>query len=133
MAPERFPGDEATYRSDIHARACVLGECLTGPPPYRSDSVERLIAAHLLEPAPRPSQLRPGRVPPALDPVIGKGMAKNPADRYFTAGNLAPAAPSPVNAPEQLQGTTILRQGQNATLMANASGLEHAWTNYGRS
>ena len=71
MAPERFTGDDVTYRSDIYALACVLGECLTGAPPYRADSIERLIAAHLLEPAPRPSQLRPGRIPPALDPVIG--------------------------------------------------------------
>jgi len=119
MAPERFTGDDVTYRSDIYALACVLGECLTGAPPYRADSVERLIAAHLLEPAPRPSQLRPGRIPPALDPVIGKGMAKNPADRYFTAGDLAAAAHSALAAPEQQQEAAILRQGANATLLAS--------------
>ena len=68
MAPERFTGDEVTYRSDIYALACVLDECLTGAPPYRADSVERLIAAHLLEPVPRPSQLRPGR---SADPGPG--------------------------------------------------------------
>ncbi len=119
MAPERFTGDEVTYRSDIYALACVLGECLTGAPPYRADSVERLIAAHLLEPAPRPSQLRPGRIPPALDPVIGKGMAKNPADRYFTAGDLAAAAHGALTASEQHQEATILRQGENATLLAS--------------
>jgi serine/threonine-protein kinase len=118
MAPERFTGDEVTYRSDIYALACVLGECLTGAPPYRADSVERLIAAHLLEPAPRPSQLRPGRIPPALDPVIGKGMAKNPADRYFTAGDLAAAAHGALTAPEQQQAATILRQGEYATQLA---------------
>src|ERR1700751_945729 len=107
MAPERFTGDEVTYRSDIYALACVLGECLTGAPPYRADSVERLIAAHLLEPAPRPSEPRPGRVPPELAPVIGKGMAKTPADRYFTAGDLAAAAHSALSPPEQLQEATI--------------------------
>jgi serine/threonine protein kinase, bacterial len=135
MAPERFTGDEVTYRSDIYALACVLGECLTGAPPYRTDSVERLIAAHLLEPAPRPSQLRPGRVPPALDPVIGKGMAKNPADRYCTAGDLAAAAHDALTAPEQYQEATILRQGDNAALLVNAvdPGLGRAWTNYAGS
>jgi len=131
MAPERFTGDQVTYRSDIYALACVLGECLTGAPPYRADSVERLIAAHLLEPAPRPSELRPGRVPPELDPVIGKGMAKNPADRYFTAGDLAAAAHSALSPPEQLQEATILRQGENATLLANAT--DRAWTSYAGS
>jgi serine/threonine protein kinase, bacterial len=103
---------------------------LTGAPPYRADSVERLIAAHLLEPVPRPSRLRPGRVPPALDPVIGKGMAKDPAHRYFSAGDLAVAAHSALTAPEQHQEATILRQGENATMMANAAYPGRVWTNY---
>jgi serine/threonine protein kinase, bacterial len=129
MAPERFTGHEVTYRADIYSLACVLGECLTGAPPYRSDSVERLIAAHLLEPAPRPSQLRPGRVPQALDPVIAIGMAKNPEERYRSAGDLAAAAHDALTAPEQDQAITILRQGENATFPARAAetGLAGAW------
>ena len=111
MAPERFTGDEVTYRADIYALACVLGECLTGAPPYQSDSVERLIAAHLLDPVPRPSQqLRPGMIPVALDQVIATGMAKNPDERYRTAGELAAAAHDALTGPEQRQETTILRQ-----------------------
>jgi serine/threonine protein kinase, bacterial len=45
-------------------------------------------------------------------------MAKNPADRYFSAGDLAAAAHSALTAPEQQQEATILRQGDNATLLA---------------
>jgi serine/threonine-protein kinase len=111
MAPERFTRDEVTYRSDIYSLACVLGECLTGSPPYRADSVERLIAAHLMEPTPRPSQLRPGAVPVALDQVIAKGMAKNPEDRYRSAGELANAAHDALTAPEQHQAARILQHG----------------------
>ncbi|CAM4210069.1 Serine/threonine-protein kinase PknD [Mycobacterium basiliense] len=132
MAPERFTGDDVTYRADIYALACVLGECLTGSPPYRADSVERLIASHLMEPAPRPSLLRPGRIPEALDEVVVRGMAKNPQDRYMTAGDLAIAAHDALTTPEQRQEATILRQGDNATLIAPGvdAGVSGAWTNY---
>ncbi len=119
MAPERFTRNEVTYRADTYALACVLSECLTGAPPYPADSVERLVAAHLLEPAPRPSQLLPGRVPAALDQVIARGMAKNPEERYRTSGDLGAAAHDALTAPEQHQEASILRKANdNATLLA---------------
>lgn len=135
MAPERFTGDEVTYRADIYALACVLGECLTGAPPYRADSVERLIASHLMEPVPRPSQIRPGRIPEALDQVVAKGMAKNPNERYVSAGDLALAAHEALTAPEQRQEANILQhQGDNnATVMSpvvNPSNFGGSWANY---
>jgi serine/threonine-protein kinase len=121
MAPERFGVDEITYRADIYSLACVLGECLTGSPPYRCDSVERLIAAHLMQPPPRPSELRPGKVPSAIDEVIAKGMAKSPDDRYRSAGELARAAHEALTGTEQHQAAAILRHGDNATVLANVA------------
>jgi serine/threonine protein kinase, bacterial len=128
MAPERFTANEVTYRADIYSLACVLAECLTGSPPYRTDSIERAIAAHLTEPPPRPSQLRPGTVPAALDQVIAKGMAKNPEDRYRSAGDLANAALDALTAPEQHQAARISEDAHAAETMtrpaASATGAQ---------
>ena len=120
MAPERFTTDQLTYRADIYALACVLHECLTGSRPYRTDSIERLITSHLMEPAPRASQLRPGSVPVAFDHVIATGMAKNPEERYRSAGDLAAAANDALTAPEQQQAATILEQSIRATAPVGA-------------
>ncbi|AGP65658.1 pknD [Mycobacterium intracellulare subsp. yongonense 05-1390] len=121
MAPERFTDDTVTHSADIYSLACVLSECLTGSPPYRADTIERLVAAHLTKAAPSPSQLRPGAFPPALDQVIAKGMAKRPEDRYRTAGEFAAAAHDALTTSEQRKATTILREGEDAVQRAEAS------------
>lgn len=91
MAPERMSGGGADVRSDVYSLACVLHECLTGSKPYPGSSVEQQITAHLTGPPPRPSSVQPG-VPAAFDQVVAKGMAKDPAQRYQSAGELAAAA-----------------------------------------
>ena len=115
MAPERFSNDEVTYRADIYALACVLHECLTGSPPYRADSASVLVTAHLMDPIPQPSAMRPG-IPKAFDAVIARGMAKKPEDRYASAGDLALAAHEALSDPDQDHADDILRRSQEATL-----------------
>ena len=117
MAPERFSNDEVTYRADIYALTCVLHEALTGSPPYRADSASTLVTAHLLDPIPKPSALRPG-VPKAFDAVIARGMAKKPEDRYASAGDLALAAHEALSDPDQDHAANIVRRSQEATLPA---------------
>ncbi|GAB0102908.1 hypothetical protein JMUB6875_18790 [Nocardia sp. JMUB6875] len=91
MAPERLEENEYDARADVYSLACVLYECLTGSKPFPGTSVERQIAAHLSSPPPRPS-VESGLVPAAFDRVIADGMAKNPRQRYPSAGALAAAA-----------------------------------------
>ena len=121
MAPERFSNDEVTYRADIYALACVLHECLTGAPPYKSDSATTLVTAHLMEPVPQPSTARPG-IPRAFDAVVARGMAKKPEDRYVSAGDLAMAAHDALSDPDQDQAADILRRSQEATALDPGNG-----------
>ncbi|WP_425302318.1 protein kinase domain-containing protein [Nocardia neocaledoniensis] len=91
MAPERFDVGPISGRADVYSLACVLHECLTGAAPFPAASMSVLIRAHLSEAPPKPSTLLPG-LPSGLDEVIAIGMAKDPADRYASAGELAVAA-----------------------------------------
>ncbi len=91
MAPERFTDAPADHRVDVYSLACVLHQCLTGAKPFTASTAASLIGAHLHQPPPRPSTLRPG-LPAAFDAVIARGMAKNPAERFGGVTELADAA-----------------------------------------
>ncbi|MGW5384550.1 protein kinase domain-containing protein [Nocardia sp. NPDC003963] len=103
MAPERFDSGPVTARADIYSLACVLHECLTGATPFPATSVGVLIRSHLTEPPPRASVQRTG-LPAALDDVIAWGMAKDPHERFATAGELAEAARAALNSPARPPG-----------------------------
>jgi hypothetical protein len=89
MSPEQCRGaGEVDQRSDVYALGCVLFALVTGRPPFQAAGVGDVIAMHLREPAPAPSQLRPG-IPPAFDQLVLRCLAKVPAQRFATAGELA--------------------------------------------
>jgi serine/threonine-protein kinase len=90
MAPEHLEGGETDARTDVYALGCVLFTALTGAPPFRRDTVPATITAHLHDAPPRPSQAT--GVPREFDPVVARALAKRPADRYPSAGDLGRAA-----------------------------------------
>ncbi|MFE3022545.1 serine/threonine-protein kinase [Nocardia tengchongensis] len=110
MAPERFTTGTADARSDVYALACVLYQCLTGRTPYPATALEQQIAAHLTQPPPRPSVLRP-QIGFVLDDVIATGMAKDPDQRYQTTGELAAACVAAATAAAP-PAETVINAGQ---------------------
>jgi eukaryotic-like serine/threonine-protein kinase len=89
MAPEQAGSSRAvTARADIFSLGCVLFECLTGRPPFSGDRMMAVMAKILFEEAPRPSEIR-GDLPPELDELIVRMMAKDPDDRPESAAAVA--------------------------------------------
>jgi YVTN family beta-propeller protein len=91
VAPEQVRGDELDGRADQYALGCLLFECLTGSLPFRQGSDVATIFAHLEEPAPAASE-RNGALPSAVDPVLARAMAKEPAERFASCRELVAAA-----------------------------------------
>ncbi len=88
VAPEQIRGDAVDGRADVYSLGCLLHECLTGVSPFASDLEVTMLYAHLEEAPPRVTDRRP-ELPPGIDAVVAKAMAKRAADRYPTAGALA--------------------------------------------
>ncbi|KHO27702.1 serine/threonine protein kinase [Mycolicibacterium setense] len=106
MAPERFGDAPCSPAADVYSLACVLHEALTGNAPFPTNSYEQLIAAHLSAPPPRPSAVCPD-IPTSVDAVVARGMAKEPDDRYGSAGALARAAQRALQCtPEQARAAS---------------------------
>ncbi len=89
-SPEQLRGERTDARSDVYALGCLLYTALTGCPPHHRDTVAATMLAHLNDPTPQPS-LTDG-VPDDFDEVIGRALAKQPAERYPSTGDLGRAA-----------------------------------------
>ncbi|MBF6298720.1 protein kinase [Nocardia amamiensis] len=96
MAPERFTG-EVDGRADVYSLACVLYECLTGSRLYGDTDPAQQMHAHLMTAPPRAASVC-ADVPAALDAVIARGLAKDPNERFATAGEFAAAARAAIGA-----------------------------------
>jgi hypothetical protein len=116
-SPEQFEGQQLDRRSDVYSLGCMLFHALAGRPPYVRDSDAAVMHAHLLEPPPSLTEVRP-ELPRAVDGVIAAAMAKRPGDRLPTAGAVAqslrdalggrPAARGQLSSPTVVAGRTTV-------------------------
>ncbi len=91
MSPEQcLAKPTVDHRADLYALGCVFFQLLTGRPPFDFPGIGELISAHVYSPPPLPSSVVP-TIPPSLDAIVVRLMAKRPEDRYASMGELLEA------------------------------------------
>ena len=91
VAPEQIEGKAIDPRTDVYSLGCVLFECITGRLPFERDSEISIMYAHISDKPPAVREFRP-EMPPGLDEVLSKALAKAPQDRFDTCRELVAAA-----------------------------------------
>jgi hypothetical protein len=99
VAPEQIQGHSVDGRADIYSLGCVVYEMLTGHVAYPNDSHMAKLWAHVTDPPPLPRRDRPDLVE-SFDVVVARATAKEPSERFKTAGELAGALRTAVGEQE---------------------------------
>jgi serine/threonine protein kinase len=106
MAPEIFNGEPIDHRTDIYALGIVLFKMLSGQVPFKGDTPFAVATKHLQEPPPSLHQMNPA-IPPAVDSILHKALAKKREDRYASADAMAQALQDAVTTPGYLSETQV--------------------------
>jgi serine/threonine protein kinase len=99
MSPEQCRGGKVDVRSDIYSLGVVIFEIFAGRVPFVGDSVMATLFMHMQEPPPLAGPLA-ARIPGSAIPILRKALAKVPAERYATAGEVAAALEQARSAPD---------------------------------
>jgi YVTN family beta-propeller protein len=120
VAPEQIRGERVDARADIYALGCLLFHTVAGGPPYQRDSDEATLWAHLHDDPPSLRASAPD-APPALQAVIDRALAKEPEDRYQSAGDLGRAALAAVGREPAPRGERVVARGAAAPVDAETA------------
>ncbi|MGM7648332.1 protein kinase domain-containing protein [Nocardia sp. JW2] len=109
-SPEQLSGEVVDHRSDQYSLACTLFAMYAGHPPYTATNPGQVVAGHLSHPVPRLTAIRPD-LPPAIDAVIARAMAKHRDERFSSSTEFASAVchaldGGPVAAPHPVASST---------------------------
>jgi YVTN family beta-propeller protein len=120
VAPEQIRGERVDARADVYALGCVLFHILAGGPPYQRDSDEATLWAHLHDDAPSLRASAPD-APPALQAVIDRALAKEPDERFQSAGDLGRAALAAVGREAAPRRERVVARGAAAPAEAETA------------
>ena len=135
LSPEQAQGAEVDFRTDVYSLGMVLYEMLAGKPPFTGDSPVAVAYQQLSQTAPPPSTHN-ADVPPALDAIVMRAMAKKPDERQATAEEIreelltieravgGPDATAFIAPPPPPEATAVIAAGSTSVLPPPAAGPE---------
>jgi serine/threonine protein kinase len=128
VAPEQIEGTAVDGRTDVYSLGCVLFHCLTGSVPFEGTNDVEVVFAHLGKPPP-PLSARAPDLPPAMDAVVARAMAKSKDDRWPTCSSLVaaltthlPLVPPHPSPPAEATTRSMPHPAASAAATAGAAG-----------